>query len=211
MSRHEFDGALKGAAADRLAEFEHELARELTIEPSPEFVTRVRMRAAEMAPTRQRLSFLRWSLWVPATIVAIAAVAIVVAMTVNGPAPEREAVVTSLAAPPLPAAAIPPHVVSSPPIGAVTNAAPGNPPRHAEPVAASAHQVEEPEVLVPEGQLNAIRRLMAAISSGQLEASRIGNDAARDSETGNLRELTITPLKIEPLVSPAPPESARER
>jgi hypothetical protein len=78
MSRTRFDETLTGADAQRVAEFERDLARELAIDPSPEMLVRVRLRVAEHAASASR-----WhGRWVPVTV-ATGAIVLLVATFVS--------------------------------------------------------------------------------------------------------------------------------
>jgi hypothetical protein len=220
MPDERFEQTLTGEDARLLAELETNLARELSIEPSPEFLARVRLRVAELP--EQRTGMLDWGWWqrrwMPA--LALAAVAVIVAAAVmmrSTPVDEPRREVVAMANP-TPPAAIPP---AAPVPGAtgmlVPPAAPAAAPRVQRVARRAAgpdalRRATEPEVLVLEGQMDAIRQFLAGVRTGRVDASAVANTEAQASVgPAIVEQLAIPLLKIEPLPALTPIDGPRDR
>jgi hypothetical protein len=169
-----------------------DLRTELNVTPSPEFAAKVRERIEAQPATA------RWGLWAWTGVAAtcVAAVIAVAMWRAAHPAPVTQKPVASVAQSvqaPEPAAAVTPP--------AAEPVAPKRPATPAEPTVRVARERAEPEVLVPPDQLNAIRRLMAAVRKGAL-ASAPAAPTLIDPDTGELippKPIEIPLITIEPL------------
>ena len=183
---------------------EREIAQALAVDPSPEFVARVRMRvASEPAPRRG------W--WMP---VLVGATAITAAVTIAVVAPWRGSQVqlkpdsttsTETRDKTLPADAVAPGFGRTKTSQAETRVR-----LKPDPTAVGSQgvgsgfsrTVTEPEVLVPQAEIEMYRRLIASVNALEpvalLEPPR---EFAADLEPPS--ELTIDPIKIEPIPPPS--------
>jgi hypothetical protein len=184
----------------RLArEMDGDLRAMLAVEPSPAFEARVR---ARVAGERQRSAW--WMTWrIPAVVGAVAAVVLVVVSVMRsgpdgGVRPPAPQLVTIQPAPPVtPSQPVPEAPIAKPqPERAASRRIPV--PR-SERVVAVARRAE-PEVLVPRDQEETLRKLVAGLRQGRVDLSTL--PVAAESTTGELKELTIPLLEIEPLAAP---------
>jgi hypothetical protein len=160
------------------------LREALRVEPGPEFLPRVRERLRQERPAPG------WN-WLPATLLAGAALVLVVALGLGAgrmASLEKARLATAPSYAPPAATLAPPPLVSR--RGAAAPAAAITLPNGAVPRIAS-----EPEVLVPEGQEAAIARFAAGIEA--LEQDALLGALARSPS--QLADLRIEPLSIEPL------------
>ncbi len=170
MSRHRFDNGLTADDTRIVAEGERDLQQLLSVQPSADFVARVRTRI-ERERVRPMWSLRSWRLGLAAGALAVAALAIVLALR-----PKPTAVP--------PSAPIVAQVPPQPPM--VTPDTPRRPDREAvlAPVEEMASRRQprslavvrppsksEPEVLVPPDQRIALERAMALFLSGELDGS----------------------------------------
>ena len=177
---------------------DRELERALGVEPSPEFVSRVRTRIAnEPAPA---------AAWWPWTLVtASVATAVVIALVVsrgNAPAGPKE-----LARRPMTAAQVSENATSAPSGAAqpaTASANPGGTPAAAPGSAARRSTREpvriEPDILVDARESLALRRLIAGVSDGRIDLSpvlRASTPTAMDLLP--IAEIVISPITIERL------------
>ena len=171
---------------DRLRDAEDALREALRVEPSPRLLRRVQ---ADLASAR------------PATGAAWLMAAAV--MLVLG-----SALVVSLARPqpdarPVPAASVEAEAVDHGQLTDDLAGAPVPPPRR--PVSTSANR--SPEILVAAGQLEALARFAERARSGQAPPP-VAFALVREADAGlrTSEPLTVEPLVISPLASPAPPD-----
>ena len=178
------------------SEIDRDLARLLSIAPSPEFTARVRQRIGDArAPRQARLGW-----WI--AVAAPAAIALILVATSRiwrvdeAPRDARIAVDTAL-----PSDVTVPEVrtVAAPASRAVQR--PAKPPRVAAIAAAKgAAATALPEVLVSRDQLRAIARLQQLMVDGQLTEDNLPPvGSAPDAMT----EIQFAPLTIVPLTLPA--------
>jgi hypothetical protein len=174
-----------------------DLRTELTVTPSPEFAAKVRERIDAQPETTPR------GLWMWAGAAATGAAAVIAVAVWRAPHP---ATVT-----PAPVASVAQSVPAPGPAPAVTPPA-GEPiaPKRSvtslTPAVRVAREHREPEVLVPPDQLNAIRRLMAAVRTGAL-ANAPAAPTLIDPDTGELippKPIEIPLITVDPL--PGPPD-----
>lgn len=237
MSRERLDEALNDADAALLARIDRDVARALSVEPSPDFIARVRLRVGEERPACHWHG-LRWrrlarrSLgegrpsglpsWRAALIPAgaLAAIAIAAAVLMRQPEiparPANDTAVSSSARQAPPAVAppeTPPRTATAAAPRTPAARAPGvrsqHPPTSSRHAAPPARAAAEPEVLVPPDQDRAIRELMAALRDGRVDPTAIvALEAEQEAHTSTRRELIIPPLKIDPLPAPPPIDPA---
>jgi len=180
------------------------------VKATPDFVSRVRARV-EDAP--------RWTpggWWKPT--VAVAAAAALVAMIVAGRVARNDSGVHDAAAPRPVQHAVEsraePAPVAHAPMPAQTRAAAASPRAGLRmPVnTVRAARAPEVEVLVPRGQRQAVGRLFASLAGRPDVVSALlkfnGEGAVLGSTVTEPPELTIAPIRIEPVVVPAFPSSA---
>jgi len=195
---------------------DQELQRALEVEPSPEFLARVRMRIAD-EPSPRRWGFT----WVFAA--AAAAAAVIVAVVLTRSAGEQQQSVVLLASRTLPTFEVP-TIVGRPLTAASNDGGPEGPPytRRDNPAAggagvgrpfraASNHDTPEraPEILVDARESSALRRLMAAVGARRIDLRAVlkpGPFAIADAEP--ISEIEIKPISIDPLEATS--EGARE-
>lgn len=195
------DDALNDTALDR------ELRRALAVDPSPEFVPRVRMRVAiEPAPAGWRFSWLACC-----AAAGVAAVIIVAAIATRDRAPVAGAV-PSIAKTATGGASIElPKAAGSTPTGETPRTVRTGPlehgPRHSLQHAAvtslnARARAREPggsdaDVLVDVRESNAIRQLILAIRDGRVPV--VQPDLAVATEAAPLTQIVIPPLTIDPI------------
>lgn len=216
MSRERFDETLTDADSRLLAEVERDLARELAVEPSPEFLARVRAAIAEREPASR--AWLRWLAapkrseggwrralalplsrwrWVPAAVAA----AVLGVIVVNVTRRTQDTIVPASSTVAATAPAERPVTIDSPPVPQPLRRAIELPRRvkAAPPIA----RAREAEVLVEPGQERALLQLVASLRTGRIDPSSLRDGAVAPEEAATLKELAIPLLKIELL--PVPP------
>ena len=192
-----------------------EIARALNVDPSPEFLARVRMRvASEPAPAPWRLR------WVVLAGAAAAVVLLAVVMTLWPDADRAEPQQAALPdATPLPQ---PPSAPASPPVVSEDPPAPGTPPsapagaqlaRQETPAGATGdaqpqHELPPfPEVLISADEVRAYRMLLGIVDPQKMAASpppaRAGDGVV------DLQDIDLASLKIEALPPMARLEGVR--
>jgi hypothetical protein len=172
---------------------DRELDGLLAVEPSPEFLARVRMRVAAESMGRQRGVAWRWVVAGAATI----AIAAAIVARENQPSPASAAWPTRAT-----------RAASSLEIRATEALSPNRRDRQAVPQNASAavapaqrqrlRLVERPtsEVLVSPTEAAGLRDLLMALQDGRIDPKAVPRDrAAVDSDV----PITITPIIVEPL------------
>lgn len=187
----------EGAEAESALEREIEAA--LAVDPSPQFVAKIRARvASEPAPTSWWP--LRWP--VLATAAASAVVAVAVASMWQPSAPEQSAtlsgadVVLTGPAPEQPARATPERTaaprVPSPATVARTSS------HSTRSVARTVSGPREPEVLISRDEQRAFALLVTAVHEGRFQRALASTAKASDTWAEPM-DISITPLVIEPL------------
>jgi hypothetical protein len=184
---------------------EREIAQALAVEPSPEFVARVRMRVANEPPPRRA-----WATWMP-VLVGATAIAAVVLIAVIAPwhgSPVRLTPVTTTST-----NATAGKDVALAAAGSATPTAVGSglsrtkTPQASQVSVGSAFSrtVAEPEVLVPQAEIDMYRRLIAsARASSPAALVEAPPEIVADLQPPS--ELTIEPIKIDPIT----PQSSGE-
>lgn len=169
----------------------------LKVEPSPEFLARVRTRIAnERAPSAWRRS------WTVAAAGAMAA-AIVIAVVVSRPVPpiDRQ-----------PGPLTPGSIASSTPAPASTSVAQAFRPaiagRSAKAFARRASA--EPEILIDPAETRALRGLMTGVRDGRVNLEAVQNSVAPQPMTLEpVGDIVIAPLTIEPIAPRSGAEGER--
>jgi hypothetical protein len=177
-----------------------DLRAELNVTPSPEFAAKVRERI-EQAPAKPS-----WNVWAWAGAAATCVVAVIaVVLWRSGqhdtsgrePVTLAEAQPVATAQPPVAARPAPVEPLVTPSARAAAPLV-----AHATaPVGPAAARRTEPEVLVPPDQLNAIRRLMAAVRAGEA-AGLPQAPTLIDPDTGELippKLIEIPLIVVDPL------------
>jgi len=188
------------------------LREALDVSLSPDFIARVRMRvASERAP---RSLWGRWAVWTPVAAGALVAAAVVVMMvvqptwkidlrpdTTTGPKASAAADVR------LPAAVVQEGTSVS---TATVRPKPGSEQVRVKPATTLSRRTEEPEVLIAQDEAAALRRLLARASEGQIIGASLVADAS--DVAGDLMppEITISPIKIDPLIPGNGEEGVRQ-
>jgi hypothetical protein len=162
-----------------LDRIDEELRDALSVTPSPELLPRIRLAVeSSQAPS--------WSFaWFVPVAAGAAALAVAAWLLARSPV-ERPALEARGEQPPV--SAPPPQAVAPPPAVPAKAAAVRRPP--------------EPEILVPPGQEAELRRLVAALRTGKLDATALLADEpapAQDLVVAPLGELA--PLEVKPLAS----------
>ena len=163
-----------------LGRIDEELRQALDVAPSPAFLPRVREKVAREAAPRA------WGLsWLVLAVAGAAAVAAAAWLLQSQPAPQSSPVAELR--------------VERPALSATTAPAVPEARRAVKvvPVAATAQPAPQPEILVPPGQEEALRRFVSAIWSGQVDATAI---IAGDAPSV-LPDLVIAPLEVKPLTT----------
>ena len=174
---------------------EREIARALAVDPSPEFVARVRMRIASEPPPRRT-----W--WMP---VLVGATAIAAAVTIVLVAPWRGAQVQLKKA-------ADPQVRLKPdttPERATEGVGSGFSRTARTPRTTDDVRPAEPELLVSREESDALRRLLARASQHPIVVDTLVLDAADPVDLAP-PEIAIEPIKIEPLVPQTNGEGVRQ-
>jgi hypothetical protein len=178
--------------------FERDIERALAIEPSPEFVARVRSRIAEeLSPLSRRLGWLVGG-------VATAAVAAAVVLTVFVVSPTRRS--GPAGAPLLASRPVPNGSVVVPAIAPADRAIPSA--RREAPVVrvltlsvSSVIRVTAvPEPLIDMSETTALQRLIAGVSDARVDLSPLLKEASpAPMALQPIDDLVIPPITIEPL------------
>jgi hypothetical protein len=172
---------------------EREIEAALGVDPSPEFLPRIRARIASERVTEGWLWPGRWQ-WAGAAIVVIA-VAVIAVWTLREPAPApRGAQIAN--APTVEAGRRGPELLES------SSETP-------KPVSASVIRVArstrraievQPDVVVSPDEAVALRQLVAAIAARQVEAADIPDLGAESVPLPPLDEIVLEPIKLSPIV-----------
>jgi hypothetical protein len=168
---------------------ERELAAALDVAPSPDFVARVRMRVTN-EPTPRRA----WTTWMP---MAVGATALAAAVMIAVIAPWRGSQVR-LKPDPTTDVRLKPDTTTD--ITTQVRLKP-NPARDTHSYVVSAfRRTDEPEVLVPQADVEMYRRLIA---SARVNAVVVDLPTDVVAELQPPSELIIDPIKIEPIPPPS--------
>jgi hypothetical protein len=182
---------------------EEEIEQALAVEPSPEFLARVRTHIA-IAPKASR-----WSRQWPLVVASLAAVVLALAAVLMWQMTRSRLVVP----PDVPAVvrATEPRVApqSAPPV------TPGvEPRRHPAAQLKVRHEPRQtvaPEVLSPEGEATALRRLMRGLHAGRVAEGARASAVAQPMTDILLKPLApLTPVEVEPLESLTRQEGVRQ-
>jgi hypothetical protein len=195
------------------AALEREIERALTVDPSPEFLARVRARVATEVVSPRWL--IRWEL----VTAGIALASVLVVMMMFRPSQERGGngaagenappatlvdrtprITTPPASTEEPSNSFPVAVPTTPALGrSVTDRAPANTP----------DDVTIPEVVIAPQETAGLRSLMALVSDGRFDSSVLGEQP--DATTfDQADEIIIQPIAIEPLAALALVEGERQ-
>ncbi|HET9264532.1 MAG TPA: hypothetical protein VFO14_15890 [Vicinamibacterales bacterium] len=200
MSRGRYDAELSGYASP--TELEGALRAELSAAPSPDFEARVMRRIADRSATRSR----RRIVYAPLAAAALVVIATALVVQRTHPKDDKPSIAPSRTTSPQwappgsdPQVALPPVPPANPPAATpLTNRSRRNIPRAVRPLAArsSSSAAPEPEVIVPPGQADAIRRLVRAIAEGRLAPPPVLEPGA----TGVPAAVPVQPLTIQPIL-----------
>lgn len=188
-----------GAPGEDDVALNRELTRALAIDPSPEFVARVRQRIAhEPVPSPWGLSRFTWRF-----AVAGAMAAVVIAIVVSRTAPSKPTAIEKpvLAARTLPGAGtLPAGVVAElapPPRALPTETAVAQAFRPAKKNVAQAFRaaILQPEILIDRRQAVAFRNLIAGLRDGRIDPASLPADVDTSAQ------ITIPPITIAPVTA----------
>jgi hypothetical protein len=178
---------------------DREIAEALAVDPSPEFVARIRQRVAgQPAPVAWPVS---WTVYAGALAAAAAVVLLVLS---RGPQPAM----VPLGARAIPAAGRSPDVAS-----ALSRTTPRGASRSGSPRLPSASKEEpkaDPEVIVDVREANALRALIAGASEERVDATPLVALLAEMAAPLQLSEIVFSPITIEPLVPDPGGEGVRQ-
>ncbi len=170
------------------------LAREieaaLGVDPSPEFLPRVR---ARIATERARHGWL-WAWRCAEAVAVLAGVGVIVVWTLRQPVPAPRAPRFANASP-VETVGRPPELVE--PYGQTSN--PGSAP--AIQIARSTRRAVEgkPEVMVSPGEAAALRQLVVAIAARQVDAVDIPKLEGESAPLPELEEIVLEPIELSPI------------
>lgn len=170
---------------------EHEIEAALSVEPSPEFLARVRTRMA--SEPAQAVWRLRWAVAVTGVVLTPIAILIVL-LTLPRSSVERDRVVIPAARVQKnvePAVTSPPSAVDVTPLRLVTRGS-------RVPARLTARRTE-PEVLISSGEAAALRKLFADISERRIESSLLPDALTTATALTRIREIAIEPITVNPL------------
>lgn len=183
------------------AALEREIEAALAVDPSPEFVARVRQRIAK-APRP-----MGWG-WIWAAMAASAAAVAVAVVMVIRPAPTSRPQVSAdvtVAAAPRTTTAEPPMVppVATSPSRSSTPAAATIPAVSARQPVVNVDRTREPQVLIDRTESDALRRLLAQAHDGMVDLSALPDAVPPTVALMPPSEIVVPPLiAIEPLAFP---------
>jgi hypothetical protein len=201
------DEALTDSALDR------EIERALAVEPSPEFVARVRTSIA-IEPSTHPVWRLSWTFAGAGAAVAAIVFALVVSWPERTVAPAPRLVQVAPPAPvaPQPSAVSDPSTVRSPeavarrahkPVALQQDASPST--------KAFAFQTSEPEILIDSREAAALQRLISGVRDGRVDLSPVLHATTPTAmELPPITDLIIAPLSIEPLAPVEGVEGVRQ-
>jgi hypothetical protein len=178
-------------------DFDDLLRRTLAVEPSAEFLPRVRERVAATTPRRLDL---RWAFAGAVALAAVLVLAIWLAPAIRVDSPQTAPVVA--AAPPSPLEVPPPSpavVEAQPPRHAAVRE-PGSRPRGARNQEKTVVRFEPPAVIVDERQQAAIASVMQLVAEGKLTTESFAGTTPQSVEAIKDRVLpvVVTPVHVSP-------------
>jgi hypothetical protein len=192
------DGHQHQALSDEMLEREIEAA--LGVEPSPEFLPRIRARIAN--ERMHKGWFWSWSWRLAGAAAVVAAVAIVGLWTMRDPAPaRREAQITSPVETTTPSSQ--PALPAAAPVASSAEAPkPGSAPVVRTASSAARRPVmAQPEILVSPDESAALQQLFAAISSRRIETRALPDLASALKPPAPIEEIVLEPITISPLAA----------
>ena len=208
---------------DEPSAIDRELADALAVEPSPDFVARVRVHVANEPPPRR--AWAGWTTWMPVTAGVLVAATVVLMIVVPphpkvGPAPGSDRVLSAdpvaeatPAPPTAPGVTLAP-VLSAGPSGGrtVPRVVPGfrSSPLGAASRTATTSAHAEPEVLISQDEAAALRQLMARAGEGRLVVGPAIVQTSSVQADALPPEISIALIKIDPLNSPNGEEGVRQ-
>jgi hypothetical protein len=192
------DGHQHQALSDEMLEREIEAA--LGVEPSPEFLPRIRARIAN--ERMHKGWFWSWSWRLAGAAAVVAAVAIVGLWTMRDPAPaRREAQITSPVETTTPSSQ--PALPAAAPVASSAEAPkPGSAPVVRTASSAARRPVmAQPEILISPDESAALQQLFAAISSRRIETRALPDLASALKPPAPIEEIVLEPITISPLAA----------
>jgi hypothetical protein len=191
------------------AELDRELGRALRVDPSPEFVARVRSRIAE-EPAPSRWTFGRWQLVAVAAVAASLLIAVVVHRRANPPIARDQAV---LSARPIGAGAIaalqehePVRRTEREPLEPMEREPFGRMEREGFSRASAA-----PEVLIDPREAQALRAVIARVRTGALDLSPVLMATKPEAmDLPPITDIVIEPIAIDPLAPDTGAQGVRQ-
>lgn len=178
-------------------DFDDLLRQTLAVEPSPEFLPRVRERVAATTPRRLDLR------WVFAGAVGLAAVLVLsiwLSPSVEIDGPQTAPVVASAPPSPLDGTPSSPTVVEAQPPRHAAAREPGTRPRASRIQEKTAARSEPPAVIVDERQQAAIASVMQLVAEGKLTAESFAGTTPQsvDPIKERVLPLVVTPVPVSP-------------
>ena len=178
---------------------EKDIEAALGVDPSPEFLPRIRVRIANERIQEGWFSSVLWR-WARVAAV-VTAVAVIAVWTLRDPSPPREAHITDTP----PVESTTPPVDSALPAPALVASSAESPNPVSAPVARAVRStrtpavVARPEVLISLDEAAALRQLIVAIAARQVEATDIPQLAAESAPLPMIEEIVLEPIKLSPL------------
>jgi hypothetical protein len=191
-------------------EIDREIESLTEVEPSVEYLTRIRTRIALEPPPAAVLP--RWLL-VAGGLVAAAIVAMVAMSNSLRMAPRSDAgQLATLHRPPEPSTlAAAPTVQGRPVLQVAASRSPASIVRRdAGHRQTARQQPARAEVLIEQDEAGALRRFIARASSGEVQMARATVETYPGFEPEPIRDIVVPAIAIEPLVSAGPEEGARQ-
>jgi hypothetical protein len=172
-------------------DFERLLREELSVEPSPAFVARVR---ADASAVRLRPVWTRWLL----PLAGAAALAVAALVWMPSPDKPHASLLPSGAPPPVIARSTPPRVASREPEPAHPVASPPRAVRTRAPGPDPATATSSFAVIVDQNQRAALRTLVAMIDQGRLTAEAFAKTTPQSTEAiaDQMVPITIAPVPV---------------
>jgi hypothetical protein len=179
---------------------DREVSRALAVDPSPEFVARIRQRLASgPAPAAWRVS---WTVYAGTFAAAAAAIVLVVVSRDTPPA------TLPLTARPIPAigrlAEVAPALSHSLDRGEIRSVSPRVPSLSKNP------RQSDPEIIIDVREASALRALIAGASHERVDVAPLVTLAAKAAALLQSPEIVVSPITIEPLAPGPGGEGARQ-